>query len=363
MASGGDHDALGEALHFLRMSGLAYCSSALSAPWGLALPPLKGSVRLHVVTTGRAILQGPGIKARAIETGEMVLIPHGEGHSLVDNPASPAIQIESLPLYRVGERYDVLRHGGGGPGTDLICVTVRFDNPAAGQLISLLPRVIHVKAHRSHELEWLDPTLRFVASETRDFRPGGETVVTRLADILVIQTIRWWVEHDPQAQVGWLRALRDRQIGRAIVHMHRDLARQWTVTSLGAEVAMSRSAFAARFTDLVGEPAMRYLTRWRMYAALTSLKHENVDLGDLANRFGYESEAAFSRAFRRFIGTPPGAVRRSSAESPERLLGLEGHEAVMRPHTTVAAATRLRNRRREKTQEIRSRPRSRSVAS
>jgi AraC-like DNA-binding protein len=152
--------------------------------------------------------------------------------------------------------------------------------------------------------------LRFMASEAKALRLGGETIITRLADILVIQAIRSWIEQDPAAQTGWLRALQDKQIGRVISLIHRDSARAWTVASLAAEVAMSRSAFAARFTELVGEPPMHYVARWRMHVALTWLKEEGAALGELAIRLGYQSEAAFSRAFKRFIGVSPGAARR-----------------------------------------------------
>jgi AraC-like DNA-binding protein len=159
-------------------------------------------------------------------------------------------------------------------------------------------------------MEWIQSTLRFMATEARQVRPGGEAVITRLADILVIQAIRSWIAQDPAAQTGWLGALQDRQIGHAISLIHRDPARAWTLASLAAEVAMSRSAFAARFTELVGEPAMHYLARWRMHVALTWLREEEAPLGDLALRLGYQSEAAFSRAFKRFIGVSPGAARR-----------------------------------------------------
>ena len=152
-----------------------------------------------------------------------------------------------------------------------------------------------------------------MAAEARELRPGGEAVITRLADILVIQAIRAWIEKDPVAQTGWLGALKDKQIGRAITLIHRDPSRAWTLASLAAEVAMSRSAFAARFTDLVGVSAMHYVTRWRMQMALTSLKEQDVGLGELANRLGYQSEAAFSRAFKCFMGMSPGAVRRDGA--------------------------------------------------
>jgi AraC-like DNA-binding protein len=152
-----------------------------------------------------------------------------------------------------------------------------------------------------------------MAAEASELRPGGETIITRLADILVIEAIRSWIARDPAARTGWLGALQDRQIGRAIALIHRDHARAWTVAELAAEVAMSRSAFAARFTELVGEPAMHYLARWRMHMALTMLREGDAGLGELANRLGYRSEAAFSRAFKRYIGLSPGAVRRNGA--------------------------------------------------
>jgi len=136
-------------------------------------------------------------------------------------------------------------------------------------------------------------------------------VITRLADILVIQILRAWIARDPAAQTGWLGALQDPQIGRAIALVHREPGHEWSVATLANEVAMSRSAFAARFTELLGEPVMRYIARWRMHVALTSLKEETTPLGELAERLGYDSEAAFSRAFKRVIGVAPGAIRRN----------------------------------------------------
>ena len=192
-----------------------------------------------------------------------------------------------------------------------MCGAVRFDHPAAHNLVALLPRIIHLEAARSPQMDWMHSTLRLMADEARALRPGGEEVVTRLADILVIQAIRSWIQDDPAAHTGWLGALQDPQIGRAIALVHRDPARAWTVASLAAAVAMSRSAFAARFTQLVGEPAMHYVARWRMHVAATWLAEDTATVAELAGRLGYQSEAAFSRAFKRFVGVAPGAVRRA----------------------------------------------------
>lgn len=145
-----------------------------------------------------------------------------------------------------------------------------------------------------------------------DLRPGGEAVITRLADVLVIQALRQWLAHDPAARTGWLGALADDRIGRVLAQVHRDPSRDWTVTSLAAAASMSRSAFAARFTDLVGETAMAYVTRWRMHVAADALTSGDATVAELAGRLGYRSEAAFSRAFSRTVGESPGALRRRS---------------------------------------------------
>jgi AraC-like DNA-binding protein len=325
-------DPLGEALHFLRMSGTFYCRSEMTAPWALALPPRQGCLSFHVVTSGRCWLEVEGAEGRQLQPGDLALVPHGEGHRLASEPGAPAPRIDELRHEHVSDRYAILRHGGGGAATSLVCGAVRFDHPAAHHLVKLLPRMIHVEASSSPQMEWMQSTLRLMAAEAKALRPGGETVITRLADILVIQAIRSWIEEDPAAQTGWLGALQDRQIGRAIALIHRDPARAWTVSSLASEVAMSRSAFSARFTELVGEPAMQYVTRWRMHVAMTWLKEDDAGLADLAGRLGYQSEAAFSRAFKRFIGVAPGAVRRgaeppsfsSPASSGERAAALRG---------------------------------------
>lgn len=305
-------DPLGETLHFLRMDGVFYCRSEFTGPWGLALPAFKDCMMFHVVTAGQCWLEVEGTERRLLRPGDLALVPHGEGHRLVSEAGVPAQGLFDLPREQVSDRYEILRHGGGGAPATVICGVVRFDHPAALNLIQLLPRQINVDAWSSPEMEWIQSTLRFMAAEARELRAGGETVITRLADILVIQAIRSWITHDPAAQRGWLGALRDKQIGHALALIQRDPARTWTLASLATEVGMSRSAFAARFTQLVGEPAMQYVARWKMHAAMRWLKEDAVPLGKLASRLGYESEAAFSRAFKRFTGVSPGAARRGA---------------------------------------------------
>ena len=311
-------DPLGEALHFLRMSGVFYSRSEFTAPWGLELPPMADCLMFHVVTSGRCWLEVDGAESRLLQPGELALVPHGQGHRLVSEPGVPAVRLFDLPREYLSERYEILRQDGGGALTNLICGVVRFEHPAAQQLVRLLPRVISVEAWNASELEWIPSTLRLLAAEARELRAGGETVITRLADILVIQAIRSWIAHDPAAQTGWLGALQDQQIGRAIALIHREPERPWTVAALASEVAMSRSAFAARFTDLVGEPPMRYVARWRMLVAHSWLQVDGATVGELALRLGYRSEAAFSRSFKRFIGVSPGVIRRTDLAASGR---------------------------------------------
>lgn len=309
----GAADPLGEALHRFRLSGVFYCRSEFTAPWALDLPAFPACMMFHVVVTGQCRLIVDGAEPRVLRPGGLALVPHGTGHQLRGDDAAPSVKLFDAPRELLSDRYEVLRLGGGGEATTVMCGVVRFDDPSAQLLLRLLPPVIAIDVSSAPELDWIQSTLRFMALEARELRPGGDTVITRLADILVIQTIRAWIANDRAAQTGWLGALRDRQIGRAMAVVHRDPGQRWTVASLAEVAGMSRSAFAARFTALVGEPAMHYVTRWKMHAAHFWLQGSDETLGDIATRLGYESDAAFSRAFKRYIGLPPGTVRRQAS--------------------------------------------------
>ncbi|MGK2949405.1 MAG: AraC family transcriptional regulator [Acidimicrobiales bacterium] len=301
--------ALGEALRFLRLTGIFYCPSELSEPWGLALPPTDDCLWFHVVTAGSCTIEVAGGPPRQVHAGDLVVLPHGTGHRAWGTTPAPTPSVLDLPHDYVNERYAVLRHGGDGPRTDIVCGGVRLDHPAARHLAAALPELIHVESARTPRSDWLHASLGLMADETRHVRPGGDAVVSRLCDILVIHAIRTWLEHGDDSRTGWLAALRDPQIGVAVARVHDDPGRDWTVATLAAEVAMSRSSFSARFTTLVGEPVMRYVTRWRMLHALDLLETTTSTVAQVARLVGYESEAAFSRAFTRFVGLPPSAAR------------------------------------------------------
>ena len=305
-------DPLGETLHLLRLNGTLYCRSELTAPWGIDLPAFDGCMMFHVVTAGHCWLEVGGEEPRLLQQGSLALVPHGNGHCIRSSPKIEAVPLFDIPVEQVSDRYEIMRYGGDGELNHLTCGVVRFDHVAGQQLIALLPRVLHIDTWADEEGSWLQSTLRFIAREARKLRPGGETVITHLADILIIQAIRSWIESAPEADRGWLGALRDDQVGRALAAIHREPEKDWTLATLAKEIGMSRSGFSARFTKLVGESAMRYLTQWRMQLARLQLQETSDPLSILAERLGYQSEAAFCRAFKRVFGVPPGSVRHAS---------------------------------------------------
>jgi len=302
-------DPVGEALHRVRLEGTFYCRSELSAPWGLTMPPIEGCIWFHVVTRGRCMLEGRGVGKIELGAGDFALVPHGRGHVLRTDRRVSVPDVTELPHEMVGERYAMLRHGGGGEATTLVCGIVRVDHPATSELFAALPSVLRIESDVLAPNEWMESTIRLMARESECLRPGGETVITRLSDVLVIQAVRRWLESNEPSGPGLLAAARDPRIGRAVALAHREPSAGWTLDTLAAEVGMSRSAFAARFAELVGETPVRYLTRQRMLVADELLRAGGHTSGELANRFGYSSEAAFHRAFKRFVGVTPGSVK------------------------------------------------------
>lgn len=306
-------DPLGEALHFLRLTGSFYVRSEMSGSWGLDLPAMEDALWFHTVVDGRCLLSVPDEPTRELVPGDFALVPHGRGHVLAadEDAATRAASVYDLPHEYVSDRYAVITHGeGAGPAATLVCGAVRLDHPAAQQLVRLLPAVVFVDAEPGPKQARMQNVLAMVADEARVLEPGGEAVITRLSDILVILALRSWIAGSPRAQSGWLGALQDDRIGAALALIHRHPHERWTVAALASSANMSRSAFSARFTELVGESVMSYLATWRMQVAYQTLRSEDVVLAELARRSGYLSEAAFGKAFKRAMGVSPGSVRR-----------------------------------------------------
>ena len=245
-----------------------------------------------------------------LKRGDLVLLPHGDEHQLANPPEAKAVPLTTLPSQRIGQNAALLHCSGDGAETLLICGGIRFAGPIAYSLLDLLPHVLLLRrTEQKGKLDWLDATLTMLGAEALSLQPGSVAVMTRLADILVLQTIRAWLDGSKDRRRGWLAALSDPDIGHVLSLIHRRAEAPWTVAALASEVHLSRSTFAERFSTLVGMPPMQYVTQWRMSLAKNWIQEERMSASEVAHRLNYSSEAAFSRAFKRHLQVPPGAFK------------------------------------------------------
>lgn len=306
-------DPVGRALHTVRMRSTFYCQCELAEPWALAMPVVEDSVSFHAVTAGRCWLRVPGSDPVELQGGDFALVAQGVGHELLSSPGAATPQrVDLLPQDYLNPQFSHLRHGGSGRSSRLICGVVTFDAPAAREVLASLPESIVITSSDA-DAPAVRELLRIMGEELAAPRPGGEAVATRLADILVVQAVRTWLARSADAGGAWLRAMRDPHIGAALSAIHADPGHPWTLDRLARTGKMSRSAFSARFTTLVGQSPVAYLTRWRMLVANQQLADGGTTVTELATELGYQSEAAFNRAFKRVIGTTPGAMRVQAA--------------------------------------------------
>jgi AraC-like DNA-binding protein len=324
-------DVLTDVLETVRVVAACYGRLEATAPWGIRVRPGEDA-KFHVVLEGHARLVVDGVdEPIELSAGDIVALPHGHAHSLIDDPSAtptlvdtctlvhslidpsvkPPQPLEELLVCRPRGDNSVMRVGGGGQSSTIVSGRFRFEDRKNNPLLSVLPPVITLRGEMGKSVRWLEPTLKFIACEAQSGRPGSQTVIARLADVLFIQIVRGHLASLPVDGSGWLGALADAQIGAALGHIHQSPEQDWTVQSLASKVAMSRSAFASRFMRLVGEPPLSYVTRWRMQKAASMLRDGKQTLAAVAAQVGYDSEAAFSKAFKRAVGSAPGAYRRS----------------------------------------------------
>jgi transcriptional regulator GlxA family with amidase domain len=210
----------------------------------------------------------------------------------------------------------VIRHGGGGEPTRVVCGYLGCDRLENNPLAAALPPVLTFDTRKGNAAAWVRSSLEFAADEIGARRAGSEAVLAKLSELLFVEALRRYVEGLPDEQTGWLAGLKDPFVSRALSLLHGRVRREWTVDDLGREVGLSRSALAERFTRLIGEPPMHYLARWRIQLAAHQLRNSDTPLARIAEQVGYESEAAFSRAFKRSFGVPPATWRRNLSTIP-----------------------------------------------
>lgn len=206
-----------------------------------------------------------------------------------------------------------IRLGGGGARTRVVCGFLGAENLRQNLVVSSLPPAVCLDLRRSGAVDWVQSTFQYAAVELARGRLGSETVLAKLSELLFVEAVRSYAESLPPEQTGWLAGLRDPYVGRALALLHGNPKEEWTVQRLGREVGLSRSAFADRFLHVMGMSPMQYLATWRMQLARQELLHSHKSLAEIADLVGYESEAAFSRAFKRLVGKPPGTFRRERA--------------------------------------------------
>ena len=294
-----------------RLRGSVYFRPEFRAPWGVGIAD-HGTI-FHIVAAGTCLLRAKSLaQPVALEPGDFVVATRGEAHALCDQAASPVINFFDLVKRQSSEANGVFRAGGDGATTKFVCGGMQFENGANNPLLAVLPSFLHVRGNKSGGLRWLRLTVEHILEELDSSAVGSSEVVTRLADILFIQAVRtYFHENGGTAQSGWLAAARDNQIGRALALLHAHPDEPWTVDLLARRLATSRTAFADRFSELVGEPPLRYLTRLRLDVAAHRLRHTKDKLSVIAVAAGYSSAAAFCRAFQRHVGSAPGEFRRN----------------------------------------------------
>ena len=305
-------DALTEALNGVRLCSTIHCPSEMSGRWGLRVHH-KGGAPFYILLHGSSWLEVEGQEPVRLEPGDFVIMPHDSPHTIKDALDTPAQSLYHLLEQHPPDADGVWRLGGGGHTTVAIGGCFYFEEAHTSPLLRALPPLLHIRGEQGKAVEWLAPTVQYIASEARSGRPGAEAVITRLSDVLFVQAVRTYICHLPEGEHNWLRAMTDPEIGQALMLIHQQPEQPWKVDTLATKVAMSRSAFAARFTQLVGEPTLRYVTRWRIHKAARLLRQSRDSVAGVALQVGYKSEAAFSRVFKQWTGKAPATFRRAAS--------------------------------------------------
>ena len=314
-------DALSDVLQVLRLSGAVFLTAEFTAPWCVssssgrpAVGPAQSehTVFFHWLIAGRCKARlAEGGETFEIGAGDILMMPNDEAHVMGSDLDIKPIAAESLVKPAPGGGMLSINSGGGGEKTQFVCGFLACDRRLSRPVLDALPHMLRVPFGEDPTAAWFRSLLRVGAQETSTPRPGSDTVLAKLSELLFVEAIRRYSESMPAEQTGWLAGLRDRFVGRALTLMHQKPGHAWTVDALASEAGLSRSALAQRFTELIGQPPMQYLTRWRLTVAAQRLRSDATSLASIAEQIGYDSEAAFNRAFKREFGMPPATWRRT----------------------------------------------------
>jgi AraC-like DNA-binding protein len=327
-ATDGAADTLSDVLRTVRLTGALFFLTDAGAPWVSEVPAspvfaptvLPGAEQLisyHIVAQGPCWGGLVGEPRLRLETGDVLLIPHGHAYGMASERAlrAPDATAAAMAFFRgmaSGELGPLVIEGGDGARTRLVCGFLGCDVRPFNPLLASLPPVVHLRRPRGRQGDRLGPLIEFALAESRERRSGGQCVLLRLSELMFVEVLRRYLAELKDARSGWLAGLRDAEVGRALALLHAQPARAWTLEGLARAAALSRSTLAERFAQLVGQPPMQYLARWRMQIAARQLA-EGAKVRAVALDVGYESEAAFSRAFKKIVGVAPAGWRRARA--------------------------------------------------
>ncbi|MDJ0754613.1 MAG: AraC family transcriptional regulator [Ardenticatenaceae bacterium] len=305
-------DVLDDVFQVIELNSHLLSRTEISPPWRFRFEE-SDDAQFHIINFGQGFLCVDGENdPRLIRSGDMVILPYGDGHEIcdaLDSKITKAVEMNHCNH----DEYQIFPFAGEAPITVLLCGIFYFTGRVKHPFLESLPRVIHIRGQNDSMTDGLPATMEMIAFESKRQRPGASTMMQHLTDILFIQAIRAWMAADNHEPFLWFDALRDPEIGQALRLIHQYPQKPWSVQGLAAEVAVSRSAFSTRFADLVGESPIRYLTRWRMIKANGLLK-TGRPITEVAHLVGYRSEVAFRKAFKRETGIPPGKYQRQWLE-------------------------------------------------
>ena len=334
-------DVLSDVLRVVRLSGAVFFTADLSSPWALespvpemlasaVMPEAECVVLFHILVEGECEVACKAHPVAAMQTGDVIVFPRGEQHTMRSHAAATSTPLASIFSPGTYDEPPQLSYGGGGQTSRFVCGYLNCDQRFS-PLVEALPTMLLVRSRDDYSTieaidaggsrptvvpqksgTWLGTTLKFTIHEARIARPGNAAILGRLAELMFVEILREYMQRLPVDQGGWLAGVNDPVVGKALRLLHANPARDWTVEELAREVAVSRSVLAQRFSELVGEAPIRYLAGWRMQLAKQLMREGTQNIQDVATRVGYESEAAFNRAFKRATGSPPATWRKGA---------------------------------------------------
>ena len=344
-------DVLSEVLKVVKLQGALFYNGEFSAPWSVYAASSQGLARYfatgseqvivyHLLTEGQALARLDSGERVALSAGDIVMIPHGDPHTLENGRAAKTMNGSERLEEVLSQGLKLWQFGGGGEVTKFVCGYMGYEPRLGRGFLSGLPSLFKINIRKSASGRWLEDSIRFSVEHANSSEPGRDAMLAKLSEVLFVETLRAYISELPSDGIGWLAGARDPEVGRALALMHRNPGHPWTIASLANEAGTSRSVLAERFRHYLNETPMAYLTRWRLRLGAQMLTSTSHSVSQIAVEVGYESEAAFNRAFKREFEFPPAKFRSQSKPAyPGHARGLMPGRLVQ-PEPRIAQSTK-----------------------